>query len=76
MRLIWYYGHFPGNKYYCFSPCQDLMLNEGIIGPQYTRMKDPEMCKMSCYSCSLKIFFAGTPLVDDDLLKVTNPPRL
>jgi len=52
------------------------MLNEGIIGPQYTRMKDPEMCKMSCYSCSLKIFFAGTPLVDDDLLKVTNPPRL
>ena len=57
IRLIWYYGHFPGNKYYCFSPCQDLMLNEGIIGPQYTRMKDPEMCKMSCYSCSLKIFF-------------------
>jgi len=41
MKGTWFYGHFPGNKYFSFTPCQDLMLNEGITGPQYTRMKDP-----------------------------------
>jgi len=65
MKATWFYGHFPENKYFSFTPCHDLMLNEGITGPQYTRMTNPEICKMSCYSCSLKILFAGIPLVDD-----------
>jgi len=72
MEGSWFYGHFPGKtSISLLLPCQDLMLNEGITGPQYKTMND-----VLLQLFIENVFFAGSPLVDDDLLKVTNPPRL
>jgi hypothetical protein len=47
VKGAWFYGSFPGNTYYSVAPCLDLILNEGIAGPQYKIMNVLEISKIS-----------------------------